>query len=148
MSLPFPLHTDHKKRIKALWKSRGIIFMDDEYFEYVYNEYIQATNCDLCNIEFPNSQNRHLDHDHITGEIRNIVCLKCNIHKKEIKYKLTNTGEEHISKCNDKNSKTGYCFQIRIFRDGKHIIRTHRNTLEKAIICRDEFIEAHPEIYS
>ena len=62
--LPFPLREYHKREMKALWKHRGIIFVDDEHFEYIYNEYIHATNCDLCNKQFLKSTDRQLDHDH------------------------------------------------------------------------------------
>jgi len=147
-TLPFPLRKDHKASKKFGWKEKGMIFVDDAHFEYIYNEYIRATNCDLCNKLFTKSRDRQLDHDHKTGEIRNIVCQKCNCIRKDKKPKKTNTGYDNISKRKDKKFKTGYCFQIKIFRDGKYVISTKRNTLEKAIICRDEFIKSHPEIYS
>ena len=148
MSLPFPLHKDHKKNMKSTWKYRGIIFQDVYHFEYIYNKYIHATNCELCNVKFPKSQNRQLDHDHVTKETRNIVCNKCNQLKKDYKRKQSNTEYNYITKCNSKDYKNGYCFYIRIKRDGKHIINTRRKTLEEAIICRDEFIAAQPDIYT
>jgi hypothetical protein len=147
-TLPFPLIKKHKTDKRCSWKRRGMVFLDDYHFEYIYNEYIHATNCDLCNKLFTKSRDRQLDHDHKTGEIRNIVCQKCNCIRKDKKPQKTNTGEQYISKIKDKKSKTGYCFQIQIFRDGKYIINTKRNTLEKAIICRDEFIKNNPGIYT
>ena len=71
--LPFELRKRHKQYMIYIWTSRGVIFQDEEHFNYVYNEYIHATNCDLCNKLFPKSQNRQLDHCHITGDPRNIV---------------------------------------------------------------------------
>ena len=146
-ALPFPLHKDHKKNMKSTWKFRGIIFQDDYHFEYVYNIYIHETHCDLCNKEFSASRDRQLEHDHTTGEIRNIVCTKCNQHKKDYNRKGTNTGEDYITRCKNTQYKNGYCFYIRIKRDATHLINTRRATLEEAIIARDEFIAAHPEIY-
>jgi hypothetical protein len=146
-SLPFELHKDHKDQRKANWKRSGMK-IDPDDFDYVYNEYIHATNCDLCNKLFTKSIDRQLDHDHNTGEVRNIVCNKCNCHRKDNKKKKNNTGEDYISKCNDAKMKLGYKFQIRIMRDGKRIVITTRTTLEKAIICRDEFIANHPEIFT
>tara|TARA_R110002126_G_scaffold256388_1_gene399408 strand:+ start:43 stop:486 length:444 start_codon:yes stop_codon:yes gene_type:complete len=144
-SLPFELYKDHKYSKKSNWKKNGMK-IDPDDFDYVYNEYIHATNCDLCNKLFLNTRDRQLDHNHKTGEVRNIVCQKCN-HRKE-DYKIINTtGERFISKCKDKKYKLGYCFRIRISRDGNFILTNARNTLEKAIICRDEFIKNHPEIY-
>ena len=135
--LPFVLRKYHKSRTKSSWKSIGIKFRDDGHFEFVYYEYIYATNCELCNKLFPNSKDRHIDHNHITGEPRNIVCTKCNSHKKDNKKKQSNTGEDYISKCKDKNYKTG-----------QNILKKVRKSLEEAITCRDEFLVEHPEIFT
>ena len=146
--LPFPLYKDHKYFTKKNWERYGIMFRDDGHFEFVYYEYIRATNCELCNKLFTKSNDRQLDHNHITCDPRNIVCNKCNQHKKDNKKKPTNTGYDYISKCKDKNYKTGYSFRIRIVRDEKYIIATQRKSLEEAIIVRDEFLAKHPEIYT
>jgi hypothetical protein len=148
MSLPFPLYKRHKYLKRWDWERLGIIFLDDYHFEYIYNEYIRATNCDLCNKLFTKSRDRHLDHDHETGEIRNIVCNKCNCIRKDNKAYRNNTGEQNISKIKHKKYKTGYCFRIQIIRDGKYVLITKRKTLEEAIICRDEFIKNNPGIYT
>ena len=95
-TLPFPIHLNHKNRKKTQWKKRGMK-IDDDDFDYVYNEYIHTTNCDLCNKVFLKSLDRQLDHCHNTGEVRNIVCNKCNHHKEDI-IKNTNTGEIFIYK--------------------------------------------------
>ena len=146
--LPFPLHKYNKHSKRKDWKKRGMIFVDDYHFDYVYNEYIYATHCDLCNKLFPNTRDRHLDHNHITGEPRNIVCCKCNRRKKDNKKIPTNTGYDYIHKRKDKNYKSGYCFRIQLVRDKKKIINTKRKTLEEAIKLRDEFLAAHPEIFT
>jgi len=146
--LPFELYKRHKYLTRHKWKRSGIIFQDEEHFEYIYNEYIHATKCDLCNKLFPHSKNRHLDHCHQSGDVRNIVCCRCNRIRKDNKAIGSNTGEEYIFKHKHTHSKLGYNFKIEIIRDGKHILSTSRNTLEKAIICRDEFIDANPGIYT
>ncbi len=56
------------------WKRRGVI----GDFNYLYSLYINATNCSTCNISFNDTKNKCLDHDHDTGEYRNIICRKCN----------------------------------------------------------------------
>ena len=146
-SLPFELYKYHKRRTKESWNRIGIK-IDPDDFDYVYNKYIHTTNCELCNKLFSKLRDRQLDHDHETGEVRNIVCNKCNCCKKDKKPKQNNTGEDYISKSKSKEYTNGYSFRIRIMRDGNYILNTQRNTLEKAIKCRDEFIANHPEIFS
>ena len=142
MSLPFPIPKYYHVHKKSSWSISGMIFVDDEHFQYVYNEFIHAKNCDLCNKLFLKSRDRQLDHDHDTGEIRNIVCNKCNCCKKDKRIQSNNTsGYQYISK-----SVNG--FYIKIMREGNYIINASRNTLEEAIICRDEFIAAHLDIYT
>ena len=141
-SLPFLLPKYYHIHKKSSWSISGMKFRDDGHFKFVYNEFIHATNCELCNKLFSKSRDRQLDHDHETGEIRNIVCNKCNCCKKDKKSQSNNTsGFQYISK--NKNR-----FYIRIMRDGNYILLTQRNTLEEAIIVRDEFIANHPEIFS
>lgn len=147
MELPFELYKYHKSTTKTSWKRRGIIFTPEE-FEEIYNKYIYATNCEICNVLFPNSPNRQLDHDHETGKIRNIVCQKCNLQKRDRKSIETNTGEKYISKLKNENYKLGYGFYIQIKRNRKRILYKNRKTLEDAIIVRDTFIRNNPSIYS
>ena len=148
MELPFKLYKLHKTRTNYNWKRNGMIFTPEE-FEEIYNKYIYSTNCELCNTLFPNSLNRQLDHCHLTGKIRNIVCNKCNCIKRDKKVrKESKTGEKNIYKIKSKHYKQGYCFNIIIRRDGKDILSKKRKTLEEAIVIRDTFIRNNPNIYS
>ena len=69
-----------KNRIKN-WKNRGV---DSSYdFEVIYDIYMHTNKCDICQVSLTDGKGPHgrcLDHDHETGEIRNIVCMKCNYH--------------------------------------------------------------------
>ena len=58
------------------WRSRGVINVTDE----IYNHYIATTHCECCSKEFSSSNDRKLDHDHETGEYRQILCSSCNNH--------------------------------------------------------------------
>ena len=65
------------------WKLYGLIY--DDYDE-LYDIYIKTMECQHCNKEFKNSQDRCMDHDHNTGLFRKIVCKACNVCDSYIKY--------------------------------------------------------------
>ena len=67
------------------WKERGLIC--DDYME-IHNRYLNTSNCDICNVLLTSSKPRSnttkcLDHSHITGEFRNILCNLCNLRRGE-----------------------------------------------------------------
>ena len=39
----------------------------------------QSNTCKLCPTVFTDTLDRHIDHDHSTGEVRGILCRRCNI---------------------------------------------------------------------
>jgi len=57
----------------------------DDY-DALYEAYIKTSECQHCNKAFKTSRDRCLDHDHITGIFRNIVCRGCNTRDSYIKY--------------------------------------------------------------
>jgi len=77
MCLPKPIK---HYRIKN-WKKRGVICDD---YDALYNQYINTPNCENCNVEltvdrYNTPTTRCLDHNHDTGEFRNVVCHSCNV---------------------------------------------------------------------
>ena len=116
--LPFELRKYHKSKTKLSWKSKGLI-MDN--FEEIYNNYIYATHCELCNKQFKSSRERHMEHDHQTGEFRNIVCCKCNQLKADKKINSNNTsGYSNIHKKLNKQLKQGYFWAFEVKINGKY----------------------------
>ena len=62
------------------WKQTGVKSDD---FNSLYDYYLNCKNCEECSVELVEGRygnNRKcLDHDHITGEFRNVLCHTCNI---------------------------------------------------------------------
>ena len=56
------------------WRRIGV----NEVNDAMYDRYINTHCCDVCNKEFKNSRDRHLDHNHETGDFRQILCQSCN----------------------------------------------------------------------
>ena len=80
------------------WKFRGLKETYKGQYNIIYNKYINTKYCDLCHKQFKNSQDRHMEHSHITGEFRHICCNMCNINMPDLKMSSANkTGYRHIS---------------------------------------------------
>ena len=65
-----------KVNMMADWRRSGVNNVNEE----MYNHYIATTHCECCLKEFSSSRDRCLDHDHETGEYRQILCSSCNNH--------------------------------------------------------------------
>jgi len=64
------------------WKHRGVITDD---YSSLYDYYINCNNCEECDVELVEgnlgANKRCLDHDHITGLFRNVLCNTCNLRR-------------------------------------------------------------------
>jgi len=73
--------TEHglKNLLIGKWRNSGMVSDDWDNTYHVYNT---TTNCDYCNVELTNGRGKNskcLDHLHSTGEIRGILCKRCNV---------------------------------------------------------------------
>ena len=55
------------------WKRRGVV----GDLEAIHDRWEQATNCEVCGVSFEGVK-KCMDHDHDTGEFRQILCASCN----------------------------------------------------------------------
>jgi len=66
-----------KSHRKSEWTRKGKIKFYN--FDETYDKYINARNCEICNIGFDNKTKKIMDHDHLSGYNRFICCNKCNV---------------------------------------------------------------------
>jgi hypothetical protein len=137
MELPFKLYKYHKTMTKTSWKNIGLN-MDN--FDEIYNKYIYATQCELCNMKFPTTRDRCMEHDHANGEFRNIVCNRCNLLKSDVKIQSNNTsGYISIFKNYNKTCKQGYTWRFQVYIDGKRKIIKSSIDYDKLVAFADKW---------
>ena len=77
---------NHDVMLIDSWKRRGIKLRDDEDWDSVYIQWFIQEKCDDCECELQFGKSglgcTALDHDHVTGFIRGIVCQSCNVKRK------------------------------------------------------------------
>ena len=61
-----------RSRLKA-WKYQGIVF-NFEQFEFMKKQ--QNFKCAICKIA---TEKFHVDHNHTTGKLRQLLCVRCNM---------------------------------------------------------------------
>ena len=72
---------EHISKTIYRWKNYGLLCREGETYTDIYYHVMSVNNCELCNVEFSKeiySQKRTMDHDHITGYFRKVLCHKCN----------------------------------------------------------------------
>ena len=65
------------------WKNRGV---SSDNYDDLYEKYINTKFCEECDIELiegkTGNNRRCLDHNHISGLFRNVLCNLCNLKRK------------------------------------------------------------------
>ena len=120
-NLPFKLYPSHKYFMLSHWRTRGLIA---DNVDEIYNRYIQCSECDWCCAPFKSRRDRQMDHCHLTGEFRGILCKDCNNNAKDC---------DNISWCNTYNK-----YNVRIKRNRKDIFHKYFKTREEAQLVLKE----------
>ena len=74
----------YEGRVKD-WKKRGLILHEDETIDMIYERYLSTIQCETCNVvlEGNGANQKCMDHCHITGHFRNILCKACNSKRRD-----------------------------------------------------------------
>ena len=62
------------------WKHSGLICENRDEYEYIYDRLLNSERCEepKCNKEYTKDNWKCMDHCHLTGLFRNILCHSCN----------------------------------------------------------------------
>tara|TARA_R110000782_G_scaffold40797_1_gene94141 strand:+ start:226 stop:636 length:411 start_codon:yes stop_codon:yes gene_type:complete len=124
-----------KSKTIICWKRRGLK-ESKEFIEQIYEEYLNSEECQLCGEVYSKDNIKNMEHNHLTGEFRNICCHRCNCWK-------TDRAVKNITKCKDRDK-----YVVRIQRNGKGVLRTYCNTEEECREILDKFILDNPEYFT
>jgi len=113
------------------WKRQGLI--SDDY-DKIYDRYNNTKICDLCKEDLTIAK-KCLEHNHINGKFRNIVCSRCNA------WKADRAAKNICLEYDNRRGNNIKRYRIKIRRNGKHVLSTSRSTEEEAKICLQNFIK-------
>jgi len=89
----YPQDKDAKRKYRKTEKGLISKFktLNIKLLENTVKDYMNATNCEFCNVKFTIDENNRkmkfkkcLDHDHLSGYARNIICHSCNMTRSKI----------------------------------------------------------------
>ena len=103
------------------WKRNGLICENRDEYEYIYDRYLFSERCEEpeCNKEYTEDNWKCMDHCHLSGLFRNIICHSCNtkrrtndnssgipninwmISSKSWRYDIQIKGKKHRKQCKD-----------------------------------------------
>ena len=118
-----------KKSIKITnWKQRGLV--SDNYDE-IYYRWLNSKKCELCKCEYSKKNKKCLDHSHLTGLFRNILCNSCNVSSKLKEISKNNTSGHKNIRITKNNT-----YRVEINVNKIYYAKTFE-TIEEAIEFRD-----------
>ena len=88
------------------WKYNGLICENRAEYEYIYDRWLNSEKCEECSKEYTEDNIKNMDHCHLTGLFRNIICHSCNMKRR---VKENSSGTTNIYKHNN-----GWRYEINI----------------------------------
>lgn len=121
----------YKKSQISKWKCDYGLIGD---YDAIYERYKNTTHCDLCNVlltkECKGGTRKQMEHNHSTGEFRNIVCQSCNCAKTDKKKQSNNTSGYKGVGWNKKDKIWTY----RIQSKNKRLFKSRKNKIDILVI--------------
>ena len=68
-------YQNHKQEKSQHWRKYQYGITKEQFIEMLRK---QNYKCAICNSNFKNSRDTHIDHNHKTGKIRGLLCFRCN----------------------------------------------------------------------
>ena len=77
-----------RNQVICRWRRKGLKLKEGETYFDIFDKWESVTNCEKCNVELFNgkktiSTKKTMDHCHITGKFRNVLCSGCNLKRKQ-----------------------------------------------------------------
>lgn len=78
---------EYSRYHRTKWRKKKAVYISDKHVEKTYGlnkaEYLamldaQGGVCAICSLQNVNGRRLSVDHDHATGKIRALLCIKCN----------------------------------------------------------------------
>ncbi len=123
-----------KSNIISNWKYQGLK-ESKEFIEQIYEEYLKSEECELCGEPYLNGNKKSMEHNHLTGEFRNICCHRCN------HWKVDRAGK-NITWCKKSNK-----YRVEIKRNYKNVL-SKRGTEEECKEVLNQFIIDNPHWFT
>lgn len=123
--MPYKDKDKERKRCRfKRWRNAGLI----GDYEEIHNKFINTTECDICKCSFSNKR-KCMEHSHITGEFRGIVCIKCNANMLDQSIRTTNkSGIKNIHQHKDKKKYYYWVYHKRHY--GKTKSKSFKNKID------------------
>jgi hypothetical protein len=132
---------NHRNQNIRNWKKRGLLCREGETYDSIYDKVMETEECQLCNNKFTATDNgkyqRCMDHCHIDGYFRKVLCRGCNANYKISQPKTKNHTKSgfswislHKTKNKSGNYSIGWQYQRKI---GEHKRTKRLKSLTRAL---------------